>query len=55
MTRSITVDFDQSLVADPEVVGDLVEDDPAHLFAKPSRVTCVKADERAAEDRDLVR
>ena len=52
---SVTVDFDQALVADPEVVGDLVQDDPAHLPAKPFRVVCVEPHEWAVEDRDLVR
>jgi hypothetical protein len=30
---SVAVDVDQALVADPEVVRDLVEDDTPHLLA----------------------
>ncbi len=30
---SVPVDFDQALVADPEVVGDLMEDNPSDLPA----------------------
>jgi hypothetical protein len=35
------VDFDEAVVADPEVVGDLVQDDAAHLLAKRFRVVFV--------------
>jgi hypothetical protein len=34
----VTVDVDQSLVADPEVVGDLVEDDASHLGPQALRI-----------------
>jgi hypothetical protein len=50
----VTIDLDQTLVADSEVVCDLVEHDAPHLLAKDLRVVSVDAYERAAEDRDLV-
>src|SRR5262245_30543763 len=52
---SVTVDFDQTLVADSEVMRDLVEDDASHLTAKQLRVLSAEPPERAAVDRDLVR
>jgi hypothetical protein len=51
----VTVDLDEALVADAEVVGDLVEDDPPHLAAKPLRIAPVQTHERPAVDGDLVR
>src|SRR5438552_7364613 len=39
---SVTIDLDQSLVADSEVVRDLVEDNTAYLSAKPLGVVCVE-------------
>src|SRR5947207_7314164 len=53
--RSVTVDLDQTLVADPEVVRNLVQHDPPHLPAQRLRVLTKMALERAAIDRDLVR
>ena len=52
---SVAVELDEALVADPEVVGDLVQDDAFHLALEPRRVAAVEPLERAAEDRDLVR
>src|SRR6266508_6152343 len=52
---SITIDFDQALVTDAEVVGYFMEDNPPHLPAKALRVLPVETHERAAIDRDLVR
>jgi hypothetical protein len=52
---SVTIDFDQTLVADSEVMRDLVEDDASHLAAEQLRVVSVETHERATVDRDLVR
>src|SRR6266566_1303729 len=52
---SVAIDLDQALVADPEVVGDLVQHDAPHLPAKHLLVLSVEALQRAAVDRDLVR
>ncbi len=54
MTPSVAVDLDQPLVADPEMVGDLVQHDPPDLLVQQRRVVTVCALERAAVDRDLV-
>src|SRR3954451_13536154 len=52
--RSVAVDFHQPLVADPEVVRDLVQHDPPHLAPQDLRVTAGEPLERTAVDRDLV-
>jgi uncharacterized protein (DUF1800 family) len=52
---SVTIDFDQTLVADSEVMRDLVQDDASHLAAKQLRVVSVETHERTTVDRDLVR
>src|SRR5438132_12573967 len=52
---SVTVDLDQALVADPEMMGDLVQDDAPDLPLEPTAVVPVEALERAAVDRNLVR
>jgi hypothetical protein len=45
----------EALVADPEMVGNLVEYDVPDLAAKRLRIGTVEALERASVDRDLVR
>jgi hypothetical protein len=50
----VTVKFDQTLVAYPEVVGDFMEHNPRHFAAKCLRVVPVESYEGTAEDRDLV-
>jgi len=52
---SVTVDFNQAPVADPEVVGDLMEDNRSDLPAKRLRAVPAETGERAAVGRDLVR
>jgi multiple sugar transport system ATP-binding protein len=54
-TGLVAVDLDEPLVADPEVVRDLVQHDAPHLGAEQVVAPAVEALERAAEDRDLVR
>ena len=51
---SVAVELDQPLVADPEVVRDLVEDDAADLAAEALRIVAVEPFERPAVDRDPV-
>jgi len=53
--RSVAVDLDQSFVADPEVVRELVQDDPAYLAPQPFGIEAAETQERPAVDRDLVR
>ena len=53
-TLLITIELDEALVADAEMVRDLVEHDAADLLAQPVAVGAVEADERIAVDRDLV-
>ena len=55
MSRSVAVDLDQPLVADAEVVGDLVQHDVPDLPGQQLGIVPVEALERAAVDRDLVR
>ena len=45
----------EALVADPEMVGNLVEHDVPYLAAESLRIGAVEALERPAVDRDLVR
>src|SRR5713226_2963490 len=52
---SVAVDLDQTLVADAEVVRDLVQHDMPDLPAEQLSVVSVETFERAAVDRDLVR
>src|SRR5437868_3596289 len=52
--ESIAIDPDQPLVADPEVVRELVERNAPHFAAQPLHVAAVQAQERPAVDRDLV-
>src|SRR5947209_8726172 len=47
---SVTVEFDQALVADPEVVGDFMQENPSHLPAQALRVLPVETHEGAAID-----
>jgi hypothetical protein len=55
LSVSVAVDLEQALVADPEVMGDLVEDNPSYLAAKALRVVSVETQQRSAVDGDLVR
>ena len=52
---SVAVELDQPLVADPEVVRDLVQHDAADLPLQQLGVVAVEPLERPAVDRDLVR
>src|SRR6185312_2968259 len=52
---SVAVDVDQALIADPEVVRHLVEDDPPDLFLQSPSVVSVEASEWAAVDAERVR
>src|SRR4051812_27645349 len=52
---SVAVDLDQPLIADPEVMRDLVQHDVPDLAAQDLRVPSVQPFERPAVDRDLVR
>ncbi len=52
--RSVSVELDEPVVADPEVVSDLVQDDALDLAPQPFQVGAVQSLERAAEDSDLV-
>src|ERR671936_2191110 len=54
-TALIAVELVEALVADAEVVRDLVQDDAADLVAENRMVAAVQPLERAAVDRDLVR
>jgi hypothetical protein len=47
----VAVDFDQALVADPEVVGDLMEADPSHLPPKPLRILSIETHDQALQLR----
>src|SRR3954451_14259311 len=51
---SVAVDLDQPLVADPEVMRDLVPDDVAHLVREHAYVRAVMPEKRPAIDGDLV-
>src|SRR5438270_13875552 len=51
----VAAELAEALVADPEVVGDLVQDDVADRTAKPLGVGAGEPFERPAVDRDLVR
>src|SRR5436190_9419001 len=51
----VAVEFAQPVVADPEVVGDLVQDDPPDLRLQERWVVAVQPLEREPVDRDLVR
>jgi hypothetical protein len=51
---SVAVNLDQAFVADPEVVGNLMEDDPAHLAEKLLGLVRAEPHKWAAVDRDLV-
>src|SRR3954447_2528886 len=51
---SVAVDLDQPLVADPEVMCDLVPHDVAHLGGEHFRIRAVMPNERAAIDGHLV-
>src|SRR6266702_527133 len=51
----VAVDLDQPLVADAEVVGDLVQHDVPYPFAQQLGIVSVEPFERAAVNRDLVR
>jgi len=51
---SVSVDFDQPLVADAEVVCDFVEDDVAYLGSEAFRIVGCEALDRSPEDGDLV-
>src|SRR5579885_1079362 len=53
--RLVAVQLAQTLVADPEVVCDLVQDDAADLGAQEICVPAVEPLERSLVDRDLVR
>src|SRR6476646_3344818 len=51
----VAVDLDQALVADPKMVGDLVQHDTPHLPAQSLLVSPVQALQRSPVDGDLVR
>jgi hypothetical protein len=51
----IAIDLDQPLVADPEMVGDFVQNDALDLRDEPVWVVAVESNERPTVDRDLVR
>jgi hypothetical protein len=52
---SVAVDLDQALVADPEVVGDLVQHYVADLSPEKVRIGAGEPFDRPAVDADLVR
>jgi hypothetical protein len=52
---SVPVELDQPLVADSEVMRELVQDDAANLAAQAFGIRAVEAHERRTVDRDLVR
>jgi hypothetical protein len=54
MLTSVPVDLDQSLVADPEMVRDLVEHDSLRLRPQTFGIGSIQAFEWRAIDRDLV-
>src|SRR6201987_3322780 len=51
---SVTIELDQPLVADPEVMRDLVEHDVSDLAAQTIGVAGSESRDRPAEDADLV-
>src|ERR1700747_753493 len=51
---SVTIELDQPLVADPEVMRDLVEHDVPDLAAQTIGVAGSESRDRPAEDADLV-
>src|SRR5206468_11035987 len=51
----VPVDLDEPLVADAEMMRDLVEHDASDLPAQQLGIVAVESPERAAVDRDLVR
>src|SRR5262249_28507896 len=53
--RSVTIDVDQALIADPEVVRDLVPHRSSDSGGQAHGIGSVEAYERAAVDRDPVR
>src|SRR5262249_55423681 len=53
--RSVAVDFDQTVVADTEIVCDFVADDAAHLALEAAELASAETEQRPTEDRDLVR
>src|SRR5205085_6577315 len=54
-TASVPIHRPEPLVADPEVVGDLVQDDASDLLDEALRIGAIVALQRAAVDGDLVR
>ena len=52
-TTLVPVDLDEPLVADAEVVGNLVKDDASDLPAQQLGIVAVEPPEWAAVDRDL--
>src|ERR1700726_3353535 len=54
IVMSVAIELDQPLVADPEVMGDLVEHDVSDLAAQTIGVAGSKSRDRPAEDADLV-
>ena len=53
-TTSVAIELDQPLVADPEVMRDLVEHDVPDLAAETIGVAGSESRDRPAEDADLV-
>ena len=54
LVMSVTIELDQPLVADPEVMRDLVEHDVSDLAAQTIGVAGSESRDRPAEDADLV-